>query len=116
MQRINYKIAFYIILIMGTVMSSINCFLYGNSMMDWLSIISVTSCGTLLFKGKSEKKILHSFMAIIMLILAILFMIRYLMERGTIQTNENYVHENTKDITYDIRVGVGVVLVLNPKL
>lgn len=53
-------------------------------MNDWLAVISITSCIMIFFKGKSEKKMLHNIMAIIMLAIAILFTIKYLMIRGTI--------------------------------
>lgn len=53
-------------------------------MNDWLAVISITSCIMIFFKGKTEKKMLHNIMAIIMLALAILFTIKYLMIRGTI--------------------------------
>ena len=84
MQKINYKIAFYTLVICGTAMSLSNCFMYGCNMTDWLSVISITSCIILFSKSKTEKKMLNSIMAIIMLALAFLFMIRYLMIRGTI--------------------------------
>lgn len=55
MQKINYKISFYTLLICGTVMSLSNCIMYGCDMNDWLAVISITSC-IIIFLKESRKR------------------------------------------------------------
>ena len=84
MEKSFYKVAFIIIAVLGTVMAVVKSILYNESMNDWLSLVSMTSGVMLVIKSKSEKKISHAFQGILFIILAIVFMLRYLIINHTI--------------------------------